>query len=180
MATVGKFTITSRANENFKYEGYSKQCEVMFSDYMSWCAKGKAPKLIQAEYDANNAHPPKALFEIEITPMPVEDFEKTTNKKVARPTTVPADFKPKSIDSMMPVNAPGTSSKPHKLVPVIPDIDWNEVYEEYSHGGKVKLICDKYKIGVPTFYHQMDKFIGPKDEPATDSTETQTDSTEST
>jgi len=84
--TMGKFNVTSKFDTQFNYEGYSKQCEVAFRDYMSWCTKSKAPKAIQTEYDRvlkdNKDTKTSDIFTLAITAMTQEEFEKATNKKV--------------------------------------------------------------------------------------------------
>jgi hypothetical protein len=90
--TMGKFIVKSKHDPSFVYEGYSKQCEIAFRDYMSWCLKGKGPKSIQAEYDK---HPELAgktdeIFILTIDPLTPEEFVKTTGKSIETNRKIPA------------------------------------------------------------------------------------------
>jgi hypothetical protein len=109
--TMGKFNVSSKFNTNFNYEGYSKQCEVAFRDYKSWCVKSKAPKALQDEYDRvckdNKDTKADDIFSLAVTAMTVEEFEKTTGKKVSAPKTetkkdktIP-EFVAPDLDAMM-------------------------------------------------------------------------------
>lgn len=62
--TCGVFKVTSSKNPDFSYIGASTQIEVAFRDYMKWTEKGKAPKAIQEEINANNGD--KTIFSYNI------------------------------------------------------------------------------------------------------------------
>jgi len=153
--TVGKFVITSKFDENFKYEGYSKQCEVMFRDYMGWCIKGKAPKLLQAEYDKHPdlAGKPGEIFDLTVQPLSTEEFEKITNKRVAQAPTAPKDFVPPTIDQMMENNSVGGEQADPE-----DDTDWKTLYDEYASGTSVKEICEREHISQNKFYKNIEQF----------------------
>jgi len=88
--TMGKFTVKSKTNPQFIYTGYSKQCEVAFRDYMSWCGKDKAPKAIQAEFDSNKGLKIEDIFTLTIEPLTKEVFEAATGKSVETNRTTKA------------------------------------------------------------------------------------------
>jgi len=87
--TMGKFNVSSKFNTQFNYEGYSKQCEVAFRDYMIWCEKSKAPKALQAEYNRVLKEKKDAkttdIFVLAITSLTTLEFEKATGKKIDIP-----------------------------------------------------------------------------------------------
>jgi len=70
--TIGIYKITSNFNTEdiFKLVGASSQIEVCTRDYMNWCKKGKAPKIMQVEFDRVEkeqlSHEPGATFKVEI------------------------------------------------------------------------------------------------------------------
>jgi hypothetical protein len=161
MATTGRFTITSKFNEGFSYTGYSKQCEVMFRDYMNWCRKEKAPKAIQAEYNQNNDHTPEEVFELKVVEMTVEDFEKTTNKKVSKQKSAPKDFKVRKIENFLGnhnlVGEP-VEKTPQSRIEFLKEFDFKPLFDEYMKGGKVKEICKREKLSTKEFYDGINEF----------------------
>ena len=153
--TIGKFTIKSKNDPNFSYDGYSKQCEVMFRDYMGWCRKNKAPKALQAEYDKAIVAgiKPEEIFTLEIQPMTEEEFEKAANKSAKKPVVAPADFVPKGIDDLMKQVESG-----EVVIPPEKDVNWDSIIAEYKAGGKVKDICKREKIAMGLFYEKLKEF----------------------
>lgn len=77
--TAGKFTITVIADNTVVATGTSKQCEICARDYQTWCLKSKAPKLMQAAYDAaGKPADPKSIFSVAITALDATEFAKAT------------------------------------------------------------------------------------------------------
>jgi hypothetical protein len=157
MATTGSFKITSKFNKEFSYTGYSKQCEVMFRDYMNWCRREKAPKVLQAEYNQNNTHSPEEVFELHVEEMKPEDFERITNKKASKQTSMPKDFKVKKIEEFLDINNLGTKP-PQSRFDFIKNFNFKPLFDEYMNGGKVKEICAREKISTREFYDGINQY----------------------
>jgi hypothetical protein len=84
--THGQFVITSKLDPTFSYSGYSCQCEIVYRDYLGWCTKAKAPKTLQAFYNAHKTVDgktvePATVFSLKVVPMNDADFAKATAKK---------------------------------------------------------------------------------------------------
>jgi hypothetical protein len=93
--TKGKFIIKSNYDKDFIYTGYSRQCEIMFRDYMNWCAKKKAPKALQDHYNkvvAANEKLEKPVFYLEMEAMTEEQFNAVAKKAPVRSVEAPKDF----------------------------------------------------------------------------------------
>jgi hypothetical protein len=93
--TMGKFVIKSNFDPTFSYEGYSRQAEIMFKDYMGWCAKNKAPKALQTHYDKivkENKNITTPIFVLRITPLTEAEFALVAKKSPAKKSDIPIGF----------------------------------------------------------------------------------------
>lgn len=145
--TMGKAMIKSNFDESFTYFGMSKQCEVMYGDYMKWCDQNKAPKAIQAERDK---YPDKTIHEIFvlfIDAMTPEEFESATGKSIATnrkpttsaPTTPTHASKTPAVTNLVPKAVESTAQKIERLNALLV-----EVIEELKSSPDIadyKMIC---------------------------------------
>jgi hypothetical protein len=113
--TKGKFIIKSNYNKDFSYTGYSRQCEIMFRDYMNWCAKKKAPKALQEHYNkvvAENEKLEKPVFYLEMEVMTEEQFNAVAKKAPVRSAEAPKDFVVPKMDEIVAETTQSPKSAP--------------------------------------------------------------------
>jgi hypothetical protein len=123
---MGKITIISPTDPNFSYVGFSKQCEVMYSDYLKWTEKGKAPKSIQAIFDNSANKKLDEIFKSEIIPMTPEEFTNATgknidtNRKVTSSST-PSTPRPK-VTNLVPQDIETCAQKIERINVLLVDV----------------------------------------------------------
>lgn len=92
--TQGSFKVTSVTTNEVVHEGFSKQIEICYRDYLSWALKGTAPKRIQAVVDASEKTAlPMDLFTLTMVAMDDATFAAATHKA----TTTAAPKQPKYL-----------------------------------------------------------------------------------
>jgi hypothetical protein len=105
--TQGKFTVVDKTGKEI-HSGHSTQMEIVFRDYCGWCLKNKAPKNMQAAFDAREDKnlKPTDVFVLQMTEMDDASFSEATKKS--------AEPKASKLEKLLAAIADELKSNPDK------------------------------------------------------------------
>jgi len=157
--TMGIFEIKSTGNEDFSFKGASTQIEVCTKDYISWCKNGKAPPILQAEYDKSLGACTFIVSILREVQTPEELAEAKVDyglKSGGKPRISVNSSGEQTFDKVAKVSKPAKEKIEEIIVAKTADsvarIDVKHMLKSYKEGISVDTLCRMNGISHSQFY----------------------------